>query len=167
MASSSSHRTIARQMSLGQQIASLDGRIGRLETSVQARFDAVDERFTKIDDRFEQIDQRFEQIDTRFAKIDDRFAKADEGFARIEGKLADLRTHFDVIAESWDSKFAMLYDFFMAHAERTDRRFDELTALVQANHAELRATIKMTYASLDRRVTALERRARGTGRRRH
>ena len=75
-----------------------------------------------------------------------------------QARLAELRTHFDVIAESWDSKFSLLYDFFKAHAEKTDKRFDDLTALIQSSNLDLRMTIKLTYASLDRRVTVLERR---------
>ena len=151
---------MAPRMSIGQQFASLGSRLDQFEAK-------VDDRFAKVDERFAKVDERFVRVDERFAKVDERFDKVDERFDKIDERLIDLRRHFDVIAESWDSKFAMLYDFFRAYAEKTDRRFEELTALVQSNHAELRATIKLTYASLDRRVTALEHRARRSGKRRH
>lgn len=154
---------MARRMSVGQQVASLDSRIGRFEANVDSRFRTFE---AKVDDRFTKVDERFTKVDERFDKVDERFDKVDARFARVDERLIELRRHFDVIAESWDGKFALLYDFFKAYAERTDRRFDELTRLVQSNHAELRATIKLTYASLDRRVTALERRVRPGRRRR-
>lgn len=85
--------------------------------------------------------------------------------SHVDDCFEELGNHLDAVADSWDRKFAILYELFKAQAEKTDKRFEELTTLVRSSNADLRAMIKLTYGSLDRRVTALEDVARRPGRR--
>ena len=79
-----------------------------------------------------------------------------------------LCAHIDAFAEESRANFKKLYDFMKAQAERMDKRFDDLEREIRTMSMDLRATIKLSYDSLNRRVTRLEHRAaRSDKRRRH
>jgi uncharacterized protein YukE len=82
--------------------------------------------------------------------------RVDNREERIGGRFSELRAHVDAVAESWDSKFALLYDFFKARADGHDAALAELKRLIATNHAELRAAV----TSIQSRLSALERRGR-------
>jgi hypothetical protein len=52
----------------------------KLDTKLEAHFNAIDARFNALDQRFLGIDQRFLGIDAKFNGIDDRFNRIDAKF---------------------------------------------------------------------------------------
>jgi chromosome segregation ATPase len=84
---------------LARQTKSIDARLDRLESSMDARFERVDSRFEKVDTHFERaessMDTRFEKVDTHFERVessmDTRFERVDAHFERIEDELAAVK----------------------------------------------------------------------------
>jgi len=68
-------------------IDSLRNEIRRLGTSVNARFDTVESRFDSLDSRFDTLESRFDTLESSLA-------------ARIDDAKADMKRHFDIVAES-------------------------------------------------------------------
>lgn len=93
-------------------IARLDGHDGRFEAldkrldqtfeSIDKRFEQVDKRFEQVDRRFEQVDKRFAQVDRRFEQVDRRFEQVDRRFERIEATLAEHSARMDTLATGQD-----------------------------------------------------------------
>src|SRR5262245_33162651 len=120
-------------------------RLERLEVKV----DRLDVKVDRLDEKVERLDERVNRLDEKVNRLDEKVNRLDEKVDLLETKVdqrsTELRTHFDVVAESWDGKFAMLYDFFRAYAEKTDERFADLKTLILSNSADLRASIKSSF----------------------
>ena len=82
-------------------IDSLRNEIRRLGTSVNARFDTVESRFDSLDSRFDTLESRFDTLESRFDTLESRFDTLESSLAaRIDDAKADMKRHFDIVAES-------------------------------------------------------------------
>ena len=66
--------------------------------------------------------------------------------------LTEVKKHFDVVAESLDSKIQMVAEGVLNVSEKLDR----LKVEMHGESQETRALIKLSYTELDRRLTTLE-----------
>jgi hypothetical protein len=108
------------------------------------RFDAVDRRFDAVDRRFDAVDQRFGAVDRRFAHVDRRFAESADQFRQIHILIEHLETQIRLVAEGVDANNEALSAFRVD----VDRQF-----------SEVKDEYRHSYAQLDRRLAALEKRA--------
>lgn len=91
----------------------------------------------------------------------------------FDDKAAEMGRHFDVVAESLKSEIRLVAEGVMGANERLDRHEAKLDAVdgrltmvetkldafiveTRTNFDEVRASIKFSYAELDRRLTFLE-----------
>ena len=56
---------------IGLVIAYINAKIGKVESRMDARFDAVDARFDSVNTRFDSVNGRFDAINTRFDDMRD------------------------------------------------------------------------------------------------
>jgi hypothetical protein len=56
---------------IGLVIAYINAKIGKVESRMDARFDAVDARFDSVNGRFDSVNGRFDAINTRFDDMRD------------------------------------------------------------------------------------------------
>ena len=94
-----------------RDLAALGERFERRFEQIDRRFEQTDTRFEQIDRRFEEMDTRFEQIDRRFEQMDTRFEQIDRRFEQMDTRFDEVKHHFDVVAESFKSDFANLFDW--------------------------------------------------------
>jgi phage-related tail protein len=66
--------------------------------------------------------------------------------------LTEVKKHFDVVAESLESKIQLVAEGVLNVNEKLDR----LQAEMHEESQETRALIKLSYTELDRRLTTLE-----------
>ena len=71
---------------------------------------------------------------------------------RASRLLTEVKKHFDVVAESLESKIQLVAEGVLNVNEKLDRLKDE----VHRESEETRALIKLSYTELDRRLTTLE-----------
>jgi hypothetical protein len=58
---------------IGLVIAYINAKIGKVESRMDARFDAVDARFDSVNTRFDAVNGRFDSVNGRFDAINTRF----------------------------------------------------------------------------------------------
>jgi hypothetical protein len=66
--------------------------------------------------------------------------------------LTEVKKHFDVVAESLESKIQLVAEGVLNVSDKLDR----LNVEMHGESQETRALIKLSYTELDRRLTALE-----------
>ena len=94
----------------------------------EERFVRIEEWQAKADERFERIDRRFDQADQRFDRIDQRI-----------GVL-----HEDILA-----RIAAVGEGFPRLEAKMDRRFSELTYLINRRIDPLEAAVRHHSAEID------------------
>ena len=105
------------------------------------------------DKRFEAVDSRFDGTDKHLGRVDSRFDALDK---KIDTKTAELRKHFDTVAENFDRKFDLLAEGLINLDEKLDRKTSSIETRMEQGFAETHALIKLTHTDLDRRVRVLE-----------
>jgi hypothetical protein len=60
----------------------LDGKFGRFDEKIDAKFAAIDVKFAAIDGKFAAIDKKFAAIDEKFVEMEDRLVE----------KMRDMQT---------------------------------------------------------------------------
>jgi len=92
----------------------------------------------------------------------ERLDRCDVAFAELRQHVDDTAVetsrHFDVVAESLRGDVHLLAEGF---TNRIDRLEVSLREEIVRSYDALAALIRLTYADLDRRVTALEQRPHG------
>ena len=88
-------------------IDSLRNEIRRLGTSVNARFDTVESRFDSLDSRFYTLESRFDTLESSLA-------------ARIDDAKADMKRHFDIVAESTHDDVRIIAEGLVALNAKVD-----------------------------------------------
>jgi len=88
-------------------IHSLRNEIRRLGTSVNARFDTVESRFDSLDSRFDTLESRFDTLESSLA-------------ARIDDAKADMKRHFDIVAESTHDDVRIIAEGLVALNAKVD-----------------------------------------------
>jgi len=88
-------------------IDSLRNEIRRLGTSVNARFDTVESRFDSLDSRFDTLESRFDTLESSLA-------------ARIDDAKADMKRHFDIVAESTHDDVRIIAEGLVALNAKVD-----------------------------------------------
>lgn len=73
--------------------------LAKLESRMDARFDAVDARFDAVDVRFNAIDVRFTGIDVRFNTVDLRLNSIDSSLFQFSELKGHLEGRVDEIAK--------------------------------------------------------------------
>jgi len=116
-------------------IDSLRNEIRRLGTSVNARFDTVESRFDTLESRFDPRDSRLDTLESRFDILDSRFDSLDSRFdtlesrfdtlesslaARIDDAKADMKRHFDIVAESTHDDVRIIAEGLVALNAKVD-----------------------------------------------
>ena len=123
-------------------IDSLRNEIRRLGTSVNARFDTVESRFDTLESRFDPrdsrldtlesrfdiLESRFDSLDSRFDSLDSRFDTLESRFdtlesslaARIDDAKADMKRHFDIVAESTHDDVRIIAEGLVALNAKVD-----------------------------------------------
>ena len=81
-------------------IDSLRNEIRRLGTSVNARFDTVESRFDSLDSRFDTLESSLA--------------------ARIDDAKADMKRHFDIVAESTHDDVRIIAEGLVALNAKVD-----------------------------------------------
>ncbi len=66
--------------------------------------------------------------------------------------LTEVKNHFDVVAESLESKIQLVAEGVL----NINQKLDRLQVEMQGESQETRALIKLSYTELDRRLTTLE-----------
>lgn len=79
--------------------------------------------------------------------------------AEIRESAEETRRHMDIRFEAQEATNRLLAEGIAAVDEKLDRKVDGLRAGMNAEFAETRAMIKLSYRDLDRRLTTLEERA--------
>jgi hypothetical protein len=110
-----------------------------LITYLDQRFTAIDQRFTSLDQKIESLREETMQ---RFERVEDRIHQTQITVEALDGNLR-------LIAEAW-----------VGFTEKQESNRGE----IQQEFNELRATIRLPYEDLDRRIKVLETRARNEGR---
>ena len=95
-------------------IDSLRNEIRRLGTSVNARFDTVESRFDSLDSRFDTLESRFDTLESRFDTLESSLA------ARIDDAKADMKRHFDIVAESTHDDVRIIAEGLVALNAKVD-----------------------------------------------
>jgi exonuclease VII large subunit len=149
-----------------QLIAFLNERFEEARRHLDTRFDAARRDLaTSLDQRFEaaegrlvaSLDQRFEETQRRLeASFDQRFDAVQQRLeASFDQRFEDAKRHFGVIAESLRNDVRLI-----AEGHRgLERELRELRRENDTAHREIIATVRLSHAGLDRRVTGLESRA--------
>ena len=116
-------------------IDSLRNEIRRLGTSVNARFDTVESRFDTLESRFDPrdsrldtLESRFDILESRFDSLESRFDSLDSRFdtlesslaARIDDAKADMKRHFDIVAESTHDDVRIIAEGLVALNAKVD-----------------------------------------------
>ena len=109
-------------------IDSLRNEIRRLGTSVNARFDTVESRFDTLESRFDPRDSRLDTLESRFDILESRFDSLDSRFdtlesslaARIDDAKADMKRHFDIVAESTHDDVRIIAEGLVALNAKVD-----------------------------------------------
>ena len=109
-------------------IDSLRNEIRRLGTSVNARFDTVESRFDSLDSRFDTLESRFDTLESRFDTQESRFDTQESRFdtlesslaARIDDAKADMKRHFDIVAESTHDDVRIIAEGLVALNAKVD-----------------------------------------------
>jgi hypothetical protein len=70
--------------------------------------------------------------------------------------LNELKRHFDIVAESLESKIQLVAEGVVNVDQKLDRRFDALKREIEKESEETRALIRLSYTELDRRLATLE-----------
>ena len=70
--------------------------------------------------------------------------------------LNELKRHFDIVAESLESKIQLVAEGVVNVDQKLDRRFDALKQEIEKESEETRALIRLSYTELDRRLAMLE-----------
>jgi uncharacterized protein (DUF885 family) len=70
--------------------------------------------------------------------------------------LNELKRHFDIVAESLESKIQLVAEGVVNVDQKLDRRFDALKQEIEKESEETRALIRLSYTELDRRLATLE-----------
>ena len=95
-------------------IDSLRNEIRRLGTSVNARFDTVESRFDTLESRFDPRDSRLDTLESRFDTLESSLA------ARIDDAKADMKRHFDIVAESTHDDVRIIAEGLVALNAKVD-----------------------------------------------
>jgi hypothetical protein len=97
---------------------------------------------TQVHVRLDRVDQRLDQVDRRLDQTDDL----------VRSSHAELRRHFDVVAEHLEHKIGLVAEGLMSLGER----FEASQRQTAAEFAQVRSEFRLAYTALDRRVSALE-----------
>ena len=123
-------------------IAYLDERFRGIDASftqqIQGLREETSQRFAGMDQRFDQMDSRFDQMDSRLGQLDEQLRLTG---VRVEG----LESRIQVVAEG---------------VAAGNEKLESFKKDVAKEFSDTRDLIKHGYKELDKRVTALERRAR-------
>lgn len=109
-------------------------RIDESRAENRQQFERVDGQFAQVDGRFAQVDGRFEQVDGRFGKLENEVREA---HIQIEGLRGEIHQVADGVANV-DEKLER-------HIVESRGQFDDVRALM-----------RLSYAQLEQRITALE-----------
>ena len=71
---------------------------------------------------------------------------------RTSQLLSEIKEHFNVVAESLESKIQLVAEGVV----NVDEKLDRQTRAMHEESEETRALIKLSYSELDRRLTTLE-----------
>ena len=118
--------------------------------STAERLGLVENRLVSVETRLGSVETRLESVETKVDRLE----------AKMDSRFDDQSRRIDVLIESFHDDFRNLYDFVQAQAVRTDTQFAEVRAEIKEMGDGLRGTIKVSYDSLDGRVSVLERRTR-------
>jgi hypothetical protein len=106
------------------------------------------ELFAYLEKRFQGMEERFQGMEERFQGMEERFQQLEEG---LESVREDVR-HARVEIEGMHDDVRLLADGVATNTEcLTTFRVD-----VAKEFAEVRATMRLHYKDLDRRVSRLE-----------
>ena len=109
---------------------SLRSDIGKVAEGVAANT----ERLDRVDARLDKLEQHAERVDVHLVALDHKFEALDHKVEALDHKVEIL-----------DQK-----------VETLDHKLDGFIAETRTNFEEVRASIKFSYAELDRRLTFLE-----------
>ena len=109
---------------------SLRSDIGKVAEGVVANT----ERLDRVDARLDKLEQHAERVDVHFVALDHNFETLNQKVETLDHKV-----------ETLDHK-----------VEALDHKLDGFIVETRANFEEVRASIKFSYAELDRRLTFLE-----------
>ena len=125
-------------------------------------------RFTEIDAEFRDIEARFAVFEERLATLDDEIdEKVREAVARemvaftaqFNALALELRTEFDALSSSIDSRFVTLTNTLNAKIDRKISEIDTEFALLSANIINQMAEIVRRYNVLEEDIRQTMRRA--------
>jgi len=60
---------------------------GRLERSMDVRFESVNARFEQVERHLDQVDRRLEQVDKRLERVEQRLDRVETRLERVEQRL--------------------------------------------------------------------------------
>ena len=75
------------QTDLADILKKLDLRFGKLEDSLESRFEKIEVRFEKLEG---ELENKFEKLENRLEKMDDRLGRLEVGQAEIKVKVNTL-----------------------------------------------------------------------------
>jgi len=97
-----------------------DPRDSRLDT-LESRFDILESRFDSLDSRFDSLDSRFDTLESRFDTLESRFDTLESSLAaRIDDAKADMKRHFDIVAESTHDDVRIIAEGLVALNAKVD-----------------------------------------------
>ena len=110
-----------------------------------------------VDDLRHQVGDLRQDVGDLRQHVGDLRQHVDERFDRVDQRVDATRREFHVVAESLRGDMRLLAEGFTLRIDRLEATLrDEMVR----SHNELGTLLRLGYADLDRRVTALERRPR-------
>ena len=75
-------------------------------------------------------------------------ARVDKRFDQIDGRMEDLRRHFDMVAENFDTKFSHLFDWTQATTSTLGGRLDRL----EQDHQTRVGSVELPVTQLEQQL---------------
>jgi archaellum component FlaC len=135
--------------------ARFDTRTAEITTHFNSR---TAEITTHFDTRTAEITNRF---DTRTIEITNLFETRTAELKQYMDETArDLRLHFDIKTEEMKHQVQLVAESVLMVNDKLDREAADIRAEMRQGFADTQAMIKFSHAELDRRILAVEERAR-------
>jgi ferritin-like metal-binding protein YciE len=138
----------------------------RIEATAAETNKRIDAGLAATNERIDGLAQTNERIDAGLAvtnkRIDTIEVETRKLFAEtqrlVSDTAADLRHHFDIVAEDMRNDVKLIAERVQMVDEKLEREAADIRAEMRQGFAATQVLLNVSYASLDRRVTALEER---------
>ncbi|MGC8724285.1 MAG: hypothetical protein ACP5VF_10525 [Acidobacteriota bacterium] len=150
---------------LVEKVDHLDAKVDRLETKVDhldTRMEVLETKVDHLETRMDVLETKVDHLDTRMEVLETKVDHLDTRMDALETKVDHLDTRMDVLETKVDhleikvDHLDTRMDGVETRLDSIETKLDDFIVETRTNFEEVRASIKFSYAELDRRITFLE-----------